>query len=407
MNTSIIVSIDTRRSKKDGTFPIILRLTHNRKTTAIGVGIFVALNDWDEKKKKIKSTYRGVDSVNRLNNLIYKKQTDAFSIITKLEESKQINTLSITELKDYLVAKTNKTSFLKYTTEQEELLKKSGRFGSARAYHCMFQVIEKFLGKRDITFQEINSKFLKKLEVDYLSRGNSYNGLASILRSFRAVYNKGVQDGIIEKGLSPFENYKIKKTPTVKRAISQEAINSILALELKSDDPCFHARNYFLFSYLSFGMNFTDMALLTLNNIVDGRIHYIRQKTKEPFDLKIMEVMKPILEFYMKDKTGEEFIFPIIKRSTIENQYKDILWARKCYNTRLGQIAEMCNIHENLTSYVSRHSAATTALFLNVPLPAISKMMGHKSISTTQTYLKSLPSTVIDDYHELLEKALG
>ncbi len=407
MNTSIIVSIDTRRSKKDGTFPIILRLTHNRKTTAIGLGLYISLSDWDEDNKKIKGTYKGVDSVNRLNNLIRKKLVDAFSIVTKLEESDKLNSISITELKDYLVSKTNNTTFLKYTLEQIDLLKKSERFGSARAYHSMYQVIEKFLGKKDIPFQEINSKFLNKLEVDYLSRGNSLNGLAAILRSFRACYNKGVIDGIIEKGKSPFESYKIRKTPTVKRAISQDAINSILALKLKPSDPCFHSRNYFLFSYLSFGMNFTDMALLSVDNIVDGRLHYIRQKTKQPFDLKIMEAMKPILDFYTKGKKGEEFIFPILKRDTIENQYRDIMWARKRYNKRLKQIAEMCKIQENLTSYVARHSVATTALFLNIPLPAISGMLGHKNITTTQTYLKSLPSNTIDGYHELLEKALG
>jgi integrase/recombinase XerD len=407
MNTSIIVSIDTRRSKKDGTFPIILRLTHKRNTTAIGTGLYISLSDWDEKNKKIKNTYKGVDTVSRLNNIIQRKKIDAFSIITKLEESNKINEMSITELKDLLVHKRNTTTFLKYTLEQIEHLKESGRFGSARAYHSMYQVIEKFLGKKDISFEEITVKFLNKLEVDYLSRGNALNGLAAILRSFRACYNKGINDGILEKGKSPFESYKIRKTPTVKRAITQESINSIMALQLEVDDPCFHARNYFLFSYLAFGMNFTDMALLSIDNIVDGRLHYIRQKTKQPYDLKIMEVMKPILDFYTEGKKGEEFIFPILKRDTIENQYKDIMWARKRYNTRLKQIAEKCKIQENLTSYVSRHSAATTALFLNVPLPAISKMMGHKSISTTQTYLKGLPSTVIDDYHELLEKALG
>lgn len=407
MNTSIIVSIDTRRSRKDGTFPIILRLTHNRYTTAIGIGMAVTLKDWDEENKRIKGSYKGADSVNRLNNLIRKRQFEAYSIITKLEESEKLKSLSITQLKDLLISKTSRMTFLKYTLEQIELLKKSGRFGSARAYHSMYQVIDKFLNKKDVAFSEIDSKFLNSLEVDYLSRGNSLNGLAAILRSFRAVYNKGVSDGHVEKGQSPFENYKIRKTPTVKRAISQEAINKILALELEPSDPCFHSRNYFMFSYLCFGLNFSDLALLTVGNIVDGRLHYIRQKTKQPFDLKIMEAMKPILEYYTKGKKSEDFIFPIIKRDSKENQYRDTNWARKRYNKKLKKIAELCKIEENLSSYTARHSAATSALILNIPLPAISAMLGHKDLKTTQTYLKSLPSNTIDGYHELLEKALG
>jgi integrase/recombinase XerD len=407
MNTSIAISLDTRRPKKDGTFPLILRISHKLTTTSIKLGEAVHLNDWDDDKKRVKGSYKATDSLTRLNNAIQKKKVDALSVVTKLDEEGLLDSMTVTEIKEKILNKHKTYSFLNYTLDQISDLEKSERFGSARAYDSMHQVIEKFISKKDLTFDQITVKFLKSLEVDYLSRGNSLNGLAAILRSFRAVYNKGIDDGLGKKGQSPFETYKIRKTPTVKRAISQESINNILALKLKQTDPSFHARNYFLFSYLAFGMNFTDMALLSIKDIVDGRIHYIRQKTKQPFDLKIMDAMKLILDYYTKGKTPDDFIFPIITRSTPEGQYKDIMWARKRYNKKLKLIAEQCGIEENLTSYVSRHTAATTALFLNIPLPAISKMMGHKSITTTQTYLKSLPSSTIDSYHELLEKAMG
>ncbi|WP_409557875.1 tyrosine-type recombinase/integrase [Allomuricauda sp. AC10] len=51
-----------------------------------------------------------------------------------------------------------------------------------------------------------------------------------------------------------------------------------------------------------------------------------------------------------------------------------------------------------MTSYVSRHSFATHAMFKKVPLEAISAMMGHNKLSTTQIYLKSLPSNILDSY---------
>ena len=62
----------------------------------------------------------------------------------------------------------------------------------------------------------------------------------------------------------------------------------------------------------------------------------------------------------------------------------------------------MCNIDQRLTSYVSRHSFATQAMFQDVPLQAISAMLGHNRLTTTQIYLKSLPSTVLDSYNEKL-----
>ena len=80
----------------------------------------------------------------------------------------------------------------------------------------------------------------------------------------------------------------------------------------------------------------------------------------------------------------------------------DEQWALKRYNKGLKKIVELCNIEANLTSYVSRHSFATHAMLKNVPLQAISSMLGHSKLSTTQIYLKSLPSNILDDYQQQL-----
>lgn len=406
MKTHIIISLDTRKSKKDNSYPIILRLTHKRKSTSIQTGIAVSLADWDDKRKLVKPSYKGIDNVTRLNNLIQQKKAQAFSVISKLEEQGNLNYLSVTELRQRITNEKSEVCFLKYTLKQVDILKTSGRYGNARAYHSMYQVLEKFHGRETLPFEEITVKYLKNIEADYLSRGNSYNGLSAILRSLRAVYNRAIQDKLIEKSAYPFESYRIRKTPTAKRAISQESMNKILALELEEAHPCFHARNYFLFSYLTFGLNFTDAAWLQVKDIVDGRIRYTRRKTKQVYDLKVVEAMKPIIEYYSKGKVPGDFLFPIIKREDAFDRDKDVLWARKVYNKRLKELAKLCTIDENLTSYVSRHSAATQALFLGIPVAAISKLLGHSSLTVTQTYLKSLPDNVIDSYHELLEQNL-
>lgn len=80
-------------------------------------------------------------------------------------------------------------------------------------------------------------------------------------------------------------------------------------------------------------------------------------------------------------------------------QDRDIMWSRKCYNKRLKTIAEICGIEKTLTSYVSRHSFATQSMLQNVPINAISSMLGHSSIKTTEIYLKSLPNNILDDYN--------
>jgi integrase/recombinase XerD len=72
------------------------------------------------------------------------------------------------------------------------------------------------------------------------------------------------------------------------------------------------------------------------------------------------------------------------------------------YNKKLKTLASLCGISSNLTSYVSRHSFATQALLHNIPLAAISTMLGHSSLKTTEIYLKSLPVNILDGYNEMI-----
>ena len=110
--------------------------------------------------------------------------------------------------------------------------------------------------------------------------------------------------------------------------------------------------------------------------------------------------MNKILAYYIELHPDSQYVFPIIKRETAETQAKDIVWARKRYNKRLKDVAELCGIETKLTSYVSRHSFATQAMLMEVPVKAISTMLGHSSLKTTETYLQSLPSNILDDYNE-------
>ena len=81
----------------------------------------------------------------------------------------------------------------------------------------------------------------------------------------------------------------------------------------------------------------------------------------------------------------------------------DVQWERKRYNKRLKEIANLCKIEEHLTSYVSRHSMATNLILNDVPINALSKMLGHSDISTTEIYIKNLPTHIMDGYQERLE----
>lgn len=324
-------------------------------------------------------------------------------ILNKHYDRGELDYMSIKQVKERICRRKNFDSFLAFGDEKVEELKAARRFGSARAYKGLLGILRAFSNGRDIRFNEINYDFLKKFEQFHLSKeGNTFNGVASYMRTLKAIYNKGIKEGYIEREAYPFYYYKIRMTPTAKRALDAEGLRKIMELKVDQERKIFHYRNYFLISYMLYGMSFVDMCFLKRKNIVEGRIQVQRKKTAKHYNIKITAALWELLDFYIKDKKPDDFILPVIQREKLEHQYKDIDWERHRYNKGLKEIAKLCGIEHRLTTYVSRHSFATQAMLQNIPLQAISSMLGHSKLNTTQIYLKSLPTDILDEYNERL-----
>ncbi|MBS1585535.1 MAG: site-specific integrase [Bacteroidetes bacterium] len=402
MNISIVTTLDTRYQRKDGTCAIILRIGRDNRTLPIPTGYNVPKESWNEKKREVRSSYRGVDSVERLNNLIDNELKAARSVLQELQESSLLDTLSLMEIKHRILSRKSSGSFFDFAEEVFVDLAKAKKFGTRDAYKSAVQALENYHGSKKLDFKQMTFEYLKKFETDHYSKGNTANGLAAYMRAIRAIYNKGIKSGRVDEKYYPFKKYTIKTAPTEKRAIEWELLEKIILLDLKPEDPLFNARNYFVSSYMMYGMNFQDMAFLTAGHIVNGRINYRRSKTSKLYDIKVTPGLKEILDYYIDNNTDSNYIFPIVRRKEAEMISRDIKWARKRYNKKLKDIAGKCGIEQNLTSYVSRHSFATQALLKDVPVTAISAMLGHSSLKTTQIYLKSLPSNMLDAFNEVV-----
>ncbi|NQZ78014.1 MAG: site-specific integrase [Ekhidna sp.] len=400
MKTHIILSLDKRRQKKDGTYPIVLRLTHKRRTTSIKTGYEVPEKAWDESKKMVRTSYRGFENVTRVNNTLHRKRGEALDTITKLEDKKELVALSVTGVKERILGRYSKVTFYSYTQRLIDEFVSKGRIGNARSYKNVLREVRKFTKDVDFGFEELTYDFLQRFDTYYLSKGCSENGLAVYMRTIRAIFNRAIKDNIVDSNSYPFQHYTIRTKPTKKRAINYQAIQKIIQLEINATDPLFHARNYFLMSFYLMGAPFSDMANLKLENIVDGRIRYRRRKTSKYYDIKVSDQLKSILEYYLKGKKETDYILPIIKSEEIELQNKETHYALIAYNTSLKKLGKRVGIQEELTSYVSRHSFASLANDKAIPLTAISEMLGHQSVKTTQVYLASLGSKRIDDFND-------
>lgn len=400
MVTSITISLDTRRARKNGTYPLILRISHQQQSSSIPLKLYLLEKDWDDKNRKIKKSFKSKDSITLLNNTLSKKLSNALDIVMKLQQEGELDSLSVTELKYKIENPVADHTFYSFTEVLVKDLKATNRFGTARSYEGVVRVLKTFTNYRNLNFENINYNFLTKFETYHLKNGNSLNGLSVYMRAIRAIYNKAIKAGIADKEKYPFAAYTIKTQPTEKRALEWDKLKKIIALQLEPGHPLFNARNYFVTSYMLYGMNFTDLAHLKESNILNNRIKYRRKKTSKLYDIEITQNLQKIFEHYLSQNNFGGYIFPILRTDDPAQQDRSIRWAQSRYNKKLKKIAVLCDIEENLTSYVSRHSFATQAMLKEVPLNAISSMMGHSSLKTTEVYLKSLPSNILDDYNK-------
>jgi hypothetical protein len=331
MQTSLNLYLDTRRKLKDNSFPIIIRLSHFQKTTSISTGQTVEKTYWDSSKKQVNRAYKGVKSVQFLNNLILSELAKAQDIINRLHYKGELDFLSVIQLKDKIVGKSKYECFFKYGLDKAKELRVSQRFGTVRNYEGVISILKVFTKQKELKFNELNYNFLRRFEQFHLSKpGNSQNGLASYMRTIKAIYNKGIKDDIIEREFYPFNKYQIKTKPTEKRAIKVEYIKRILELDLAEQHSLFHYRNYFLLSYMTMGMSFIDMAFLKNRDLKDGRIKFQRKKTSKMYDIKVTEQMKVILKYYLCKRRPNDFILPILKRDSLELGLATKSWTINC-----------------------------------------------------------------------------
>ena len=411
MATTVKVVRDTRREKEDGTYPVVLRLVHNRDSRNIPLGYSVSNTDWNEKEKAVKSSYA---NSTRVNYSINKKLTEAKKAI--IDNENRIDTLTIDEVKALITSSESSSTpplpekkeltFYEFTDTIITRLEKSKRYGSVVTYGGCKSSIKKFAGE-NLLLSDIDYKFLLDYEADCLSHNLKINSIGNYLRSLRAVLNLGIAEGLLKQEQYPFKKFRIKKEKTKKRAISKDNLKSIFSITLPVESNLWHSQNYFTFMFNMRGMNFIDIAYLKMNNLQMDRVIYTRLKTKKQYNIKLTEVARKILAIYIKDQKpdSEEYIFPIISKEVQEDSlktWKRAIDRRKYFNIDLKKIAAHCGIETNLTSYVSRHSWASIAKFSGVSTSIIGESLGHSDSKTTEAYLADFEQQVLDEANELI-----
>lgn len=134
---------------------------------------------------------------------------------------------------------------------------------------------------------------------------------------------------------------------------------------------------------------------------MDDELQYIRSKTKEEFRFKLHPSAIEILAYY-KDLRGNSdagYIFPILykRHDTLQSIRYRKQKVRTRVNKDLQELGASLGIQKNLTTYVARHSYATTLRRNGVSKENIGRSLGHDSLKTTDIYLEDIGDPVLDD----------
>ena len=270
-------------------------------------------------------------------------------------------------------------------------LRREGRVRTSETYHGALASFKKFLQGKDIAISAIDSTLIANYEHHLKEQGLISNSTSFYMRVLRTIYNKAVACHYTTDK-QPFAKVYTGIGKTVKRAISLESIQRISHLTGLSKKEEW-ARDLFLLSFYTRGMSFIDLANLSPQNIKDGILTYRRHKTGQEIIMRWEPQMQAIVNRH--PSANSKYLLPIIKRSNGHErcQYREGL---RIVNAMLKPVGRKAGLNEPLTMYVARHSWASIARSMNVPLNIISQGMGHTSEQTTQIYLKSLSNKGLD-----------
>ena len=387
-----------RQSEKHGQVPVMGRITINGTMSQFSCKLSVRASLWDAKANKASGKSLEAQRINeKLENI-------------KTNIGKQYQRLC--DRDSYVSAERVRNAFLGMGDDCHLLLQTFDeylagflkRVGKDRAYssykdYCkrrrrLASFLEYEYHVKDIAFKELKRDFIEKFVV-YLSsiQGMRSGTIHSTVKKLKLMTYTAYKNGWIPA--DPFAGFYVKAEYAERRYLSASELQAVIDVERPNYWTGIN-RNAFVFCAFT-GLSHSDVAKLTHADIhTDGNgnrwIIDKRQKTGMQFRVKLLPVAEMLYERYKDMHLAGDKVFPL--KGT-----------HKTLNMSLRQVARHAGLSFNPTIHMARHTFATTVtLTQGVPLETVSKMLGHKHITTTQIYAKITNDKIRQDMAALSEK---
>lgn len=286
-----------------------------------------------------------------------------------------------------------KESLSKFTNQCAKKLNETGKFSTARAYNSALRSFSLFVGKEEVFFRDVNRFTLKAYNSRLFSQGHKPNTVSTYMRTLRSIYNQGVDLGLAEPVARLFHDVYTGIDVNCKKAISPQDMHTLL-YKHPGDEKLKRVQEIAKLMFDFSGISFADIANLKTTNFRGNVLEYSRKKTRTRIALQLLPSSKPLMSQLKMQDAGNSnlFEFGILSGrygTDTYDGYQEYQSKLHWFNAKLKRLARVLGLSCRVSSYTIRHTWATIAKRLGTPIEMISESLGHKSIKTTQIYLKN------------------
>lgn len=378
---------------KEGT--LYYHIIHQRKLRWISTDYHVYPEEWNARKSSVIVS----NSNNRQAHLqLIQSQIDwEMKQMQCIIHDKEMDgvSYSVDDLANEILQLPTSQSVFMFFRQQIAKKEQMQCVGTKNNYTNAVNRFIEFRNQKDLTFSQMTADMMEMYQAWLWNRGVGQNTVSFYLRTLRTLHNKAVEAGQATSN-DIFAHVQTANVRTAKRAISVKDIRKIEKLDLPRGSSLDKARDMFLLSFYLRGMAFVDMAFLKKSDLKCGLVSYNRRKTHQNLNIEWIKPMQAIIDKYAEQTKDSPYMLPILtgKETSPYTQYRKVE-----YNTNynLKKIGKMIGLKIPLTTYVARHTWASIALHMNIPIATISEGMGHNSYKTTQIYLESIDVATINE----------
>ena len=387
--------IDKRRALQDGTYPVKIAAGYGTDLY-ISTGISVKLWEWDQETAKV------VDrkDAKRLNAALEIRLLRTQARMLQLREDGRLQSASTSYLRKLLTApdmgevpaEEKRTDFYQIA---ERCIATKDKESTKQIYRYTVAKIRAYAGEGPLYIEEMTLTWLHGLDQ---AIGGKVNARAVHLRNLKAICNFALDEELTT--FYPFRKYRIRTEETRKKALTLEQLRAYATADITYRNDGMH-RDVFLLMFYLRGIDTSDLADLTWDDVRDGRIEYRRNKTGTLYSIRLEPEALEIIERWK----GDAHLLSVFDRYKNPHDYDRRLWeALKRIDGPDGKPVE-----PDCSSKWARHTWATMAAELDIPEATITLGMGHKKAGhrTTEIYIRRNRQKVDDANRAVIDYLWG